>query len=69
MASCALQHCKTMLSHLEAETSEMRHAGWEGVSPMWLVLHAAVIKGHTERDFLQTVWQAPQCRLAQADGV
>ena len=69
MTSHALQRCKASLSHLQAQPSEMRHAGWEGIGPVWLVLHAAVIKCHAEGDFLQTAWQVPQRQLAQADGV
>ena len=61
MAPHALQRCKTVLSHLEAEPPEVRHAGWEGVGPVRLVLHAAVIKRHAQGDFLQAAWQVPQC--------
>ena len=69
MASHALQRCKTVLSHLQAEPPEVRHAGWEGIGPVWLALHAAVIKRDGQGDLLQAARQVPQCQLAQADGV
>ena len=69
MVSHALQRCKALLSHLQVEPPEVRHAGCEGVGPVWLALHAAVIKRHAQGDLLQAAWQVPQCLLAQADGV